>query len=255
MWHKATRGRCRNPQLLLWRKAKKRRNRILALEIGMFVAARLTVVISQSSIRHSQATDAEEQLLGELMMTAGLDATLIGSLDNVQIDSTDYLCLSGFASQRLALVSALSLEEVAEQWRRLQLGGQVVRVGEAGSATGRRIYYFALSSNVESTLAELRQLLSDQSVKTVDVLMPLGKTAQPAASSHDSGSMPSGSQTPLPVHQPPLKKLSNRPASEPALPAASIPVHSTAQGDSGDESEEQWPDLDRLVDDFDALDL
>ncbi|MEZ6074932.1 MAG: hypothetical protein R3C56_04410 [Pirellulaceae bacterium] len=59
------------------------------------MAARLTVVISQSSIRHSQATDAEERLLSELMMTAGLDATLIGALDNVQIDSTDYLCLSG----------------------------------------------------------------------------------------------------------------------------------------------------------------
>ncbi len=188
-------------------------------------------------------------------MAAGLDATLIGALDNVQVDSTDYLCLSGLANQRLALVSSLSLEEVAEQWTRLQLGGQVVRVGEAGSSAGRRVYYFSLSSNIEATLANLRQLLSDQAIKTVDVLMPLGKPAQPAASSHDSDSRKNGSQPSPPARQVSPIKMSKRPPSEPALPAASIPVQSTAQGDNVDESEEQWPDLDRLVDDFDALDL
>ena len=201
------------------------------------MAARLTVVISQSSIRHSQATDAEERLLSELMVTPGLDATLIGSLDNVQIDSTDYLCLSGFASQRLALISALSLEEVAEHWARLQLGGQVVQVGQASSTTERRIYYFSLSSNIESTLTQLRQLHSDQSVKTVDVLLPLGNIA----SSRESGSNPSGSQP-----SPPART---------SLPAAAIPVQAVGQRQPMEESEQQWPDLDRLVDDFDALDL
>jgi hypothetical protein len=203
----------------------------------LFVAARLTVVISQSSIRHSQATDAEERLLSELMMTAGLDATLIGALDNVQIDSTDYLCLSGFARQPLALVSALSLEEVTEHWARLQLGGQVVQVGQASSTTERRIYYFSLSSNIESTLTQLRQLHSDQSVKTVDVLLPLGNIA----SSRESGSNPSGSQP-----SPPART---------SLPAAAIPVQAVGQRQPMEESEQQWPDLDRLVDDFDALDL
>ncbi|MCC7338991.1 MAG: hypothetical protein IT422_28175 [Pirellulaceae bacterium] len=201
------------------------------------MAARLTVVISQSSIRHSQATDAEERLLSELMMTAGLDATLIGALDNVQIDSTDYLCLSGFARQPLALVSALSLEEVTEHWARLQLGGQVVQVGQASSTTERRIYYFSLSSNIESTLTQLRQLHSDQSVKTVDVLLPLGNIA----SSRESGSNPSGSQP-----SPPART---------SLPAAAIPVQAVGQRQPMEESEQQWPDLDRLVDDFDALDL
>lgn len=205
------------------------------------MAARLTVVISQSSIRHSQATDAEERLLSELMVTPGLDATLIGSLDNVQIDSTDYLCLSGFASQRLALISALSLEEVAEHWARLQLVGQVVQAGQAGSTAGRRIYYFSLSSNIESTLAQLRQLHSDQSVKTVDVLLPLGKIGQPVASSRDSEVTPIRSQP-----SPPARTT---------LPAATIPAHAVVQGQPGEESEQQWPDLDRLVDDFDALDL
>ena len=203
------------------------------------MAARLTVIISQSSIRHSQASDAEERLLTELMMTTGLDATLIGSLDNVQVDSTDYLCLSSYPSQKLAIVSSLGFEEVAEQWSRLQLGGQVVRVGQVGQATGRRVYYFALSSNIEVTLAELRQLLSDQAVKTVEVIMPLGKVARPA------------SAAPLPSPAP----VSQRPATEQTLPTAPIPSPSIAQRNTQPDSEEQWPDLDRLVDDFDALDL
>lgn len=174
------------------------------------------------------------------MMTAGLDATLVGSLDKVQIDSTDYLCLSGFAAQRLALVSSLSLEEVAEQWKRLQLGGQVVQVGKVGSASGRRVYYFSLASNIESTLTELRQLLSDQAVKTIDLLMPLGKTARSAVSSQSSAIKPSVSQSSPPTCITP--------------PAAPIPFHA-AQREPVVESEEQWPDLDQLVDDFDSLDL
>ncbi len=175
------------------------------------------------------------------MMTAGLDATLIGSLDNVQIDSTDYLCLSGFANQRLALVSALSLEEVAEQWRRLQLGGRIVQLGEASSAAERRVYYFSLLSSIESTLAQLRQLLSDQAVKTVDVIMPLGKAAQPLTNPQPPNSKPSGSQS--------------SPSTRTTLPASPIPVHAAALREPVEESEQQWPDLDQLVDDFDALDL
>ncbi|MEZ6074931.1 MAG: hypothetical protein R3C56_04405 [Pirellulaceae bacterium] len=126
---------------------------------------------------------------------------------------------------------------MTEHWARLQLGGQVVQVGQASSTTERRIYYFSLSSNIESTLTQLRQLHSDQSVKTVDVLLPLGNIA----SSRESGSNPSGSQP-----SPPART---------SLPAAAIPVQAVGQRQPMEESEQQWPDLDRLVDDFDALDL
>ena len=69
-------------------------------------------------MRHSRASDVEEALLTELMMTPGLDATLVGSLDGVQLDSTDYLCLSSF-SQNLALVASLDVADGARHWERL----------------------------------------------------------------------------------------------------------------------------------------
>lgn len=211
------------------------------------MANRLTVIISQASMRHSQAAEVEERLLTELMMTAGIDATLVGSLDSVQIDSTDYLCLSGFGNQTLAVVSTLSFEQVAQQWARLQLSGQVVRLGQAGAIGQRRVVYFPLLSDTAATLEELRQLLADQAVKTVGVIMPLGKTPQvsprgllnsPANADTGKHSSPQASPAPPAALQP---LPAQAPVSRPSAPQA--------------EPEEEWPELDRLVDDLDALDL
>ncbi len=221
------------------------------------MAKRLTVIISQSSSRHSQAADAEERLLSELIMAPGIDATLIGSLDNVQPDSTDYLCLSGFAGQTLAVVSSLSFEQVAQQWSRLQLSGHVVRMGQAGVPGQRRVIYFPLTSDTPAMLSELRQLLADQAVQTVGVLVPLGRAI--AASSR---SLPLISSSATVVGQPgglpptaPRQQTSQSSAEQPSAnqPLASrsseLPESKLAA------QEEEWPDLDRLVDDLDALDL
>lgn len=214
------------------------------------MAKRLTVIISQSSMRHSQAADAEERLLTELMMAAGMDATLVGPLDNVQIDSTDYLCLSASSNQTLALVSSLSFEQVAQQWERLQLGGQVVRMGQTGRVGQRRVIYFPLSSDTAAILEQLRQLLVDQAVKTVDVIVPLGKlnkkspgevplTSSPARTATGLSSSGSGSASSAP--SPPLPLPAQSPVNRP--------------GEAQAELDDEWPDLDRLVDDLDALDL
>lgn len=212
------------------------------------MAARLTVIISQSPIRHSQATEAEELLLTELMMTSGMDATLIGSLDQVQPDSTDYLCLTGFNSQSLAIISALSYEQVVEQWSRLQLGGRVVRVGQAADVPGRRIYYFGLLSNTDSTLAALRQLLLDQTVRTIDVIMPLGKPARaPLKPQADVNA----EVTPSPMVTPSAPPARMHSPQTPPSANDRRDWTSSSLGESGDE----WPHLDQLVDDFDALDL
>lgn len=212
------------------------------------MAKRLTVIISQSSMRHSQTADAEELLLTELMMAAGMDATLVGSLDQVQVDSTDHLCLSGSSGQTLAVVSSLTFQQVAQQWSRLQLAGQVVRMGQTGAMGQRRVIYFPLSSDTTATLRELRQLLVDQAVKTVEVIMPPGKLAPLSprevplanASAPQVASPPRSSQ-PLPAPA----------ATQP--PAAPLPAMQPAQ--SQVKIDEPWPALDRLVDDLDALDL
>ncbi len=211
------------------------------------MAARLTVIISQSAIRHSRASDAEEALLTELLMTPGLDATLIGSLDEVQIDSTDYLCLSGF-TQHVALVSSLTVPEVAQHWERLDLGGHVVSLGQTNGAPGRRVYCLSLELGTVQILAQLRQLLDDRSVQTVNLSLPvMPKPASPSA----------------PVEaEVPRNRNSSSPPAVAAKEGVSAPALSTDDSQSrnnplrdSENSDEEWPNLDQLVDDFDALDL
>lgn len=166
-------------------------------------------------------------------MTSGLDATLVGALETIAIDSTDFLCLSSF-SHNLALVSSLPLPEAAAHWQRLGLSGQVAAMGDLSGQSQRRVVYFALSSGSQAIIAQLKQLLVDKSVKTVGLQMPGAAPkrveilsppiAQPAARANAS-SLPSTSRTgPTPVDSSPIP-------------------------------EEAWVDLDRLVDDFEALDL
>ncbi len=197
-------------------------------------------------MRHSQATDAEERLLTELIVAAGIDATLVGSLDGVQPDSTDYLCLSSFGNQTLAVVSSLSFEQVAQQWARLQLGGEVVRMGQASQTRQPRVVYFPLSLDTATTLAELRQLLVDQSVKTVGLIMPLGKTARDSPRSQPLASTPT---------QTIVAKPGDSYAASPRAASLPLPSQVPPPNDAQAEIDQQWPSLDRLVDELDALDL
>lgn len=211
------------------------------------MAARLTVIISQSAVRHSRASDAEEALLTELMMTPGLDATLVGSLDGVQRDSTDYLCLSSF-SQNMALVASLGVNEVARHWERLGLDGHIIPVGHANGTPGRRVYYLPLELGPASILAHLKQLLIDRSVQTISLSLPvmakpksLVEAIDPIAATH-----PTLNSSTAAVAQGAISKMP---------PADQQPLTRNAVEPEPEASEPQWPDLDRLVDDFDALDL
>ncbi len=194
---------------------------------------RLTVVIAQSAVRSSRATEAEETLLTELMMTAGLDATLVGSLESIQADSTDYLCLSGF-TQSLALVSTLSFEAASAQWQRLQLPGEVTMVGGSTSGKTPRVYYFPLELGTPELLSRLRQLLVDRSIQTVSVALPISKPVS-------------------------TERIESKFKESPDAPAAIVETGRSAAASSGADStpipESEWLDLDRLIDDFDTLDL
>ncbi len=215
------------------------------------MASRLTVIISQSAVRHGRNTDTEEALLTELMMTAGLDATLVGSLDGVQLDSTDYLCLSGF-TQHIALVTSLSAKQVAEHWERLQLGGQVVQVGQAGERSGRRVYYLPLELGIQPILAQLKQLLVDRTVQTVGLSFPV-KSLPVASNPAKPASAPSATERSDAVRS--ADATSGSPRIIPAVAQRESSDANARQVDDTGQSDAEWPDLDRLVDEFDALDL
>lgn len=214
------------------------------------MAARLSVVISQSSTRDSRAADIEERLLAELMMTAGLDTTLIGALEHVQPDSTDYLCLSGL-TQSLAFASWLSIDEAREHWRRLELDGHIVELGAAlpPSAGGRRVTFFSLQSPVEQIIEQVKQVLAGRSVQTFGLSMPgLGNQA--------NGKKRSTTGVNGKVSKPASEKSEQGRAVPRATGPVALPLSPTKAADGSENiSDEEWPELDRLVDDFDALDL
>jgi hypothetical protein len=217
----------------------------------------LTVIVSQSHRRDVSATELEEGLLAELMMAQGMDATLIGPLEHVTLDSTDFLCLASF-QHSLVLVSWLETQQVAAQWQRLGLHGCVVAMGEGRfeKAAGRTIHHLQLRLPMPMNVLvqPLKQLLNDRSVQTVNINLsqlgiPIARTTNPA-------NRPSVEKNAMTVSQ----EATVAPAGESrgaredaATEKLSPPVRPL--GYQENDADEQWPELDRLVDDFDLLDL
>lgn len=203
------------------------------------MAARLTVIVSQAASRDSTVSDLEETLVGELLMTDGMDANLIGPLDTMAADSTDCLCISGFRGS-LAVLSWLDTAQLRTAWERLGLGGEVRKFGEPPTQSGvRSVVHFQMRPGV--TVQELTGLMSklqnDLSVKTVGIagISLASPAAKPAA-------QPTHAESPkLPRIRPPEQ-----------VGAASRARDSRELRDADDED---FPELDQLVDDFDASDI
>lgn len=177
-------------------------------------------------------------------MTPGLDATMIGALETVEADDTDFLCISSF-NHSFAIISWLPANEVATQWQRLGLAGEIISATDASQATGtadpadsnqaRRIFHFRLTPKLTTNqiLSELRQLLADRQVATFSIGMPPAK------------------RTPQPNELPRAK-----PKEAPPSPQSSVSSNPPASPPTKAEpEEEEWQHLDQLVDDFESLDL
>lgn len=219
------------------------------------MAARLTVIVSQSAVRDSAVADLEETLVAELIMLHGLDANLVGALENMQPDSTDWLCVSGFRGS-LAVVSWLSTEELSAAWQRLELGGQVRRLGTpASEARVRSVIHFPIhhETKIADLTQQLKTLQDDQGVKTVGIALAGTPGAKPQATSQNSGKpQPMEAQDKPPSRMP---ERIIRDSAEVRTADRSKSEESGGLDDSGDDEATQWPNLDQLVDDFDALDI
>ncbi len=223
------------------------------------MAPRLTVIISQASVRDSAIAGLEEQVIAELLMSNGMDANLVGPLETMQADSTDWLCLSGFRGS-LAVVSWLPTDQVASHWARLSLPGRVRKFGEQNTVSGQSIIHIPITGELKlvDVTSCLKRLLADRSVKTVGIGLP----------TQLANSKLSATRLPSPSEQASDEKSSiraaNTPRSEgrelpPANAGQAVPTTGKAQAAEpmgiGSYDEEDWPSLDKLVDDFDALDL
>ncbi len=213
------------------------------------LAARLTVVVTQTANRSPSITDLEETLVTELIMTPGMDATMVGPLERIQPEDTDFLCISSF-NYSFVLLSWLDTEIVAAQWQRLGLGGDVVALENEESVSGsdatKKILHWKMteSSHVAKIVAELKQLLNARQTKVVPLsISPVVTTAK----SKDSAEQPTSSA---------LRATGNNSEAVEDSSQASRPVQHLAEADSeATVSESQAQSLNQLVDDFDALDL
>jgi hypothetical protein len=141
------------------------------------MAARIPVVVSQSVRRENIMIELEESLVTELMFTNGLDATLIGPLQHISLDSTDHLCLEGFKGP-FALFTWGTASLCREQLSRLKIDGDVVDHGEGplrsasfGPRTTRWIDHFQidLSTPISTWVEALKQLLKSRETRTFSI--------------------------------------------------------------------------------------
>lgn len=231
------------------------------------MAPRLTVIVSQSATRDGRAVDTEETLVAQLMMTPGLDATLIGALETIQADSTDFLCLSSF-QHNFALVSWLDEASVVEHWQRLDLAGSVSRPGAInGHSRKPHIYYLQLThaTTVIDVLGQLEQLQRERSVKTVAIQLAgppnQAKPVSPVAEYSKDGSLPVTIAPSINVHAATTANTSAalpviQPMQSPSRQTPVLPTTAThASGQQSLDDDEEWEELDRLVDDLDAFEF
>ncbi len=217
------------------------------------MAARLTVIVSQAASRDSVVADLEETLVGELLMSDGIDANLVGPLEHMLPESTDCLCISGYRGS-VAVLSWLETQQLAAAWERLGLGGQVRKFGSAPTQSGvRSVVHFQMVSGVtvDQLTSQLRKLQSDLSVKTVgiagiSVAAAPAETVKQAAPAKASEAGPSRAKSAV------VSSDSSGGASGAVLPGAASRAVDARQAD---DDNDDFPDLEQLVDDFDALDI
>lgn len=213
------------------------------------MAVRLPVVVSQSSRRDGRSVDIEESLITQLMLTSGLDATVVASLDAIQLDSTDHLCLQDLG-QEFFLAGWLPLDSALQAWDRLGLAGHLLSFeteslarSNLGNVSGQRVRYVQLTHQtvVASVIEQLQQVLASRRVQTVSIQplikSPPSRDASPPRNQHPQDS-PSASKDSL------RNAETNRLDQAPALSTSTV-----------DPKPNDWASLDKLVDDLDAFDL
>jgi hypothetical protein len=219
------------------------------------MAPRLTVIVSQSAQRDAARVDVEETLVAELMMSPGLDATLIGPIESILPDSTDFLCLSSF-NHNIGFVSWLDQETVAAHWRRLGLAGGIGAPGGLVIGEGKpRIYFFRIEGSQAgpNVLRQLQELQADRSVRTVSIGLASSQTPNAADRKESAPAVRLPVVASTPLAKTPTRAEFDAEAVEGVARQAASRRYSIEEDEVVDE--ERWQDLDQLVDDLDAFDL
>lgn len=246
------------------------------------MAPRLSIVISQAPSHDASIADVEQAIVTALMFEPGMDPMLVGHVEGIQTGTTDHLCLEGIRGD-FVLLGWLPTQAAYDQLARL---GIYARAGAlppalhndthlsaqfplpqvntlsssqvslpAEEQLKRRLYFVDLRSpslrDPKMILQGLKDLLQDRQVKTVT--LQIG--AKPAAKN-----VPTTSPTivPLAITKPTPPSPSTS-SSDKTIESGTIPTraeaHSSVSPLANDDDDPQWQQLDKLLDDFDSLEI
>lgn len=192
------------------------------------VSVRLSVVLSQSAGKLPRHRDLESEIVAGLIAAAGIDLSLIGSIDALDAAATDRMMLDGLRGD-LALLCWFSPEEAAAHLTAAGIEGRraphrfdpepayVPHPDPSSPAPFRRIYYFDLTQHASapSLQSALEQLLASRRVVTFG----LGNPRTPKPDRTGNQVPPSGKRpTVLPLARPPATRPPATRATEVASP-------------------------------------
>lgn len=247
------------------------------------MAPRLSIVISQAPSHDASIADIEQAIVTSLMFEPGMDPMLVGHVEGIQLGTTDHLCLEGIRGD-FVLLGWLPTQAAYDQLARL---GIYARAGvlpptlksdsyetaqfpppkedsnsssqvslPADEQLKRRLYFVDLRSHAlrdpKVILQGLKDLLQDRQIKTVS--LQIG--ARPTPKNN-----PAISPTIIPASSPPQ---ASTPATAPPTSHKNMepnPIPSRAEAHSSvtplahDDDDPQWQQLDKLLDDFDSLEI
>lgn len=262
--------------------------------LSLSMAPRLSIVISQAPSHDAAIADIEQSIVTALMFEPGMDPMLIGHIESIQAGTTDHLCLEGIRGD-FVLLAWLPIQSAYDHLARLGLyarPGILPPILKTDTQTAnfptppqnsahtepvnenlanlnrmslpveeqlkRRLYFVDLRSQAtrdpKNILQGLKDLLQDRQTKTVTLQL----TPKASATSKPT------STTSNPA--PPVSPIINISPSSPAITslskpndATSIPsraeAHSSVTPMAHDDDDPQWQQLDKLLDDFDSLEI
>jgi hypothetical protein len=250
------------------------------------MAPRLSIVISQAPSQDGAIADFEQALVTALMFEPGMDPMLIGHIEGVETGTTDHLCLEGIRGD-FVLLGWMPAQTAYTQLARL---GIYARLGNLPSILQnhspetapfptppandfsslsnslpieeqckRRLYFVDLRAHTprqpELILQGLKDLLQDRQTKTITLQVASKRTS----SSNTTAAAPKPSPLITPVSSPPALPASSQPSpadhSESNRIPSRVEAHSSVTPASPDDNDPQWQQLDKLMDDFDSLEI
>lgn len=233
------------------------------------MAVRLPLILSQPFRRDASAIDLLENIVAAAILVPGLDANLVGDISVMEVGSTDYLCLEAH-TRDVILASFLEPSLAQSAWKKLELQGdfidfnadeEAIKSARKNSIATRIVFYFQLSSDTSgpTLLDKCQKLLVAQRLSLVSIqLSPSGlSTASPMSSSR-----PTLAKSTLPKSTLPILPLTEIAAPRTTPPGATPPratmrplPPTTQPMPQNNNDEQDWAELDKLVDDLGEMDL